>query len=270
MKLLFQSFLASCACPVKLLKSYLTKLQIPPDSRDLRSIFTGYCSGKLVALDKSISYGTIRGAFKRDLKSVGVDSSKFGLHYSLRPGGATMAASNGVSDRLFQRHVRWKSVQAKDTYVDDDLSQRLEVSKFLGLWGTTLHAGFPNSLSLYKRFGFVSPGPPKKTYLVKACVVFCCSVETKYVISDVWARWNNYFVGTRYREYREPLVVIQGYIRPGIIRGGHLGLRTNHILRFVNFCLFSSFSDVVPWLVRLFYFCDVSVYGFLKFRPAFL
>lgn len=32
-----------------------------------------------------------------------------------------MAANNGVSDRVFQRHGRWKSVQAKDTYVDDDL-----------------------------------------------------------------------------------------------------------------------------------------------------
>ena len=44
-----------------------------------------------------------------------------------------MAVSNGVSDRLFQRHGRWKSMQAKDTYVDDDFSKRLEVSKFLRL-----------------------------------------------------------------------------------------------------------------------------------------
>jgi len=51
----------------------------------------------------------------------------------LRSGGATMAANNGVSDRMFQRHGRWKSVEAKDTYVDDDPEQRLSVSKFLGL-----------------------------------------------------------------------------------------------------------------------------------------
>ena len=44
-----------------------------------------------------------------------------------------MAVKNGVSDRLFQQHGRWTSMQAKDTYVDDDLPKRLEVSKFLGL-----------------------------------------------------------------------------------------------------------------------------------------
>ena len=44
-----------------------------------------------------------------------------------------MAANNGVSDRVFQRHGRWTSVQAKDIYVDDDLNQRLSVSKSLGL-----------------------------------------------------------------------------------------------------------------------------------------
>jgi len=49
------------------------------------------------------------------------------------PHGATTAANSGVNDRVFQRHGRWKSVQAKDTYVDDDLARRLSVSKFLGL-----------------------------------------------------------------------------------------------------------------------------------------
>ena len=44
-----------------------------------------------------------------------------------------MAANSGVSDRVFQRHGRWKSAQSKDMYVDDDLDQRLSVSKFLGL-----------------------------------------------------------------------------------------------------------------------------------------
>ena len=40
-----------------------------------------------------------------------------------------MAANSGVSDRVFQKHGRWKSVQAKDIYVDDDLDQRLSLSK---------------------------------------------------------------------------------------------------------------------------------------------
>ena len=128
------SELFSPACPVQLLKRYLTKMQISPDSRDLifRPISRGKGCCKLVSPDKSISYGSIRDAFRRDLKSIGADPSKFGLH-SLRSGGATMAANNGVSYGVFQQHGRWMSVQAKYTYVDDDFGQRLVVSKFLGL-----------------------------------------------------------------------------------------------------------------------------------------
>ena len=42
-----------------------------------------------------------------------------------------MAANSGVSGRVFQRHGRRKSAQAKDIYVDDDLDQTLFVLKFL-------------------------------------------------------------------------------------------------------------------------------------------
>ena len=128
------SQLSSSACPVELLKRYLAMFKIPPDSKDFifKPISKGKGFCKLVAPDKPISYSTIRGAFRRDLLSLGVEPSKFGLH-SLRSGGATMAANNGVNDRVFQRPCRWKSVQAKDTYVDDNLEQRLVVSRFLGL-----------------------------------------------------------------------------------------------------------------------------------------
>ena len=44
-----------------------------------------------------------------------------------------MGANNGVNDRVYQRLGRWKSVQAKDTYVDNDLEQLLQLSRFLGL-----------------------------------------------------------------------------------------------------------------------------------------
>ena len=70
--------------------------------------------------------------FRRDLKNIGVDPSKFGLH-SLRSGGASPAANNGINDRIFQRHGRWKSAEAKNIYVDDSIEQRLTVSKRLGL-----------------------------------------------------------------------------------------------------------------------------------------
>ena len=128
------SEIPSCACPVKLLKRYLTEFQIPPDSRNLifRPISKGKDSCKLVAPDKPISYGAIRQSFRRDLKNIEADPSKFGLR-SLRSGGATISANNSVSDRVFQRHGRWKSVQAKDIYVDNNQNQRLSNSKYLGL-----------------------------------------------------------------------------------------------------------------------------------------
>ena len=53
--------------------------------------------------------------------------------HSLRAGGASAAANAGVADRLFQRHGRWKSVSAKNGYVEDSLESRLLVSKNSGI-----------------------------------------------------------------------------------------------------------------------------------------
>ena len=128
------SELSSSACPVSLLKRYLDKFRIPPNSRDLifKPISKGKGFCKLVSPDKPISYNCIRDGFRRDLKNIGVDPSKFGIH-SLRSGGATSAANNGINDRIFQRHGRWKSAEAKNIYVDDSIEQRLTVSQRLGL-----------------------------------------------------------------------------------------------------------------------------------------
>ena len=53
--------------------------------------------------------------------------------HSLRSGGATAAATSGVSDRLFKKHGRWKSDNAKDGYVQENLKSKLSVSKNLGI-----------------------------------------------------------------------------------------------------------------------------------------
>ena len=74
----------------------------------------------------------IRGQLTKRLQSIVPDPSVYGTH-SFRSGGASRAANSGISDRVFQRHGRWKSVAAKDGYVNDDMSSRLAVSKSLGL-----------------------------------------------------------------------------------------------------------------------------------------
>ena len=115
-------------------KEVLRQIPHSPNSRDLivKPISKGKCFCKLVPRDKTISYGCIRDGFRPDLKNIGVDPSKFGLH-SLRSGGATPAANNGINYRIFHRHGRWKSPEAKNIYVDDSIEHRLTVFKRLGL-----------------------------------------------------------------------------------------------------------------------------------------
>ena len=53
--------------------------------------------------------------------------------YSLRAGGATVAANSDVNERCWKRHGRWKTDSAKDGYVADSINHRLEVTNKLGL-----------------------------------------------------------------------------------------------------------------------------------------
>ena len=66
------------------------------------------------------------------LKDLGYNEQLYGLH-SLRSGGATAAVKNNVnlSERLLKLHGRWKSDSAKDMYILEDTSKRLEVFSHL-------------------------------------------------------------------------------------------------------------------------------------------
>lgn len=89
-------------------------------------------NGEKLRESGSLSYSRIREILMGKICSLGYDSSAFGTH-SFRAGGATLAANEGVPDRLFKRHGRWKSETAKDGYIKDSLQVRLEVSKKLRL-----------------------------------------------------------------------------------------------------------------------------------------
>ena len=80
----------------------------------------------------AISYTRIRELMLQRICELGYDPSLFGVH-SFRAGGATSAANAGVPDRMFKRHGRWRSENAKDGYVKDSLEARLDVSKSLQL-----------------------------------------------------------------------------------------------------------------------------------------
>ena len=116
------------SCPVKIFKRYLSHLEsspVDPSHYVFRAPSKTRSGHTLVSINKPISYSSVRDYFKSTF-------ALFSTH-SLRAGGASAAANAGVADRLFQRHGRWKSVSAKNGYVEDSLESRLLVSKNLGI-----------------------------------------------------------------------------------------------------------------------------------------
>ena len=120
-------------CPVAMLETYLARTGT--QLTDHRFLFRPICkTAKSESLRESgsISYSCLRESFRKKLRDLGYDPDIYDLH-SLRAGGATAAANNGVPDRLFKRHGRWKSDTAKDGYVEDLMEHRMEVTKQIGL-----------------------------------------------------------------------------------------------------------------------------------------
>ena len=71
-----------------------------------------------------VSYTRVRELVLGMLSAIGLDHRQFGLH-SLHARGASAAAYVGVPDKLFKRHGRWCSENAKDGYVKDRMEDRL-------------------------------------------------------------------------------------------------------------------------------------------------
>ena len=115
---------------------YLSRYQFDMSSDDF--IFCGFTYFKSKncyqprKANKPLSYSTVRTTLLSVIKSIGLDLAEFGTH-SLRAGGATTAANNGVEDRLFKRHGRWSSESAKDGYIKDTTAKRFKVSASLGI-----------------------------------------------------------------------------------------------------------------------------------------
>lgn len=124
----------SSLCPVALLRLYISSSHISLDSDEyiFRPISASKSCKRLVSVNKPLSYSTYRESFKKSFRDIVPDITTFSTH-SARSGGATSAAKFGVPDRNFQRHGRWASVSAKNTYVKDSLASRLDVSKSLSL-----------------------------------------------------------------------------------------------------------------------------------------
>ena len=83
---------------------------------------------------EKLSYSRCREILQDCLKTLGYNHKDYGLH-SLRSGGATAAVQNNhhLSERSLKLHGRWKSDSAKDMYILEEVSQRLEITNNLGL-----------------------------------------------------------------------------------------------------------------------------------------
>ena len=116
-------------CPVIMVERYMNRTGMRQD--DQRYLFCPIqrtMNGEVLRQSGKISHSCLRELFKKKIADLGLPPSDFGLH-SLRAGGATAAANTKVPDRLFKRHGRWKSENAKDGYVKDQVQRRLEVSR---------------------------------------------------------------------------------------------------------------------------------------------
>lgn len=105
---ILESVNSANTCPVRFLRRYLSRLhRFPLES--LHYVFWSLSKTRLghtvVSSNKPITYSAIREYFKICFKDTVPDIAVFSTH-SLRVGGATIAANEGVPNRLFQRHGR--------------------------------------------------------------------------------------------------------------------------------------------------------------------
>ncbi|CAG2240881.1 unnamed protein product [Mytilus edulis] len=123
-------------CPVAILLDYIKAgdIVLTSDMYIFRSIVYVKKYNKLFLRKKNakLSYTRAREIVKAALSFIGLDAKLFGLH-SFRSVGASAVANNGISDRFFKAHGRWKTENAKDGYIADNLDKRLSVSKKLGI-----------------------------------------------------------------------------------------------------------------------------------------
>ncbi len=124
----------SSLCPVKMLQLYFEKGNIKDHEFIFRQVtyMKSTKDYKLRSANQPLGYSTMNEQLKRLVQKIGKDPRQFSLH-SLRSGGASSAANNGVKNKLFKRHGCWKSETVKDGYVKDNIHALLSVSSSLGL-----------------------------------------------------------------------------------------------------------------------------------------
>ena len=138
-------------CPVSMLERYLLTVGMTlGDEQPLfRAIQKTKNGEKLWESGGHKSYSCLRSLYVKKMSDLRFPAHEFGLH-SLKAGDATAAANASVPDRIFKRHRRWKSENAKDGYVKDSLESRLMVSRNLQLATLSLWPNVASSQPLWR------------------------------------------------------------------------------------------------------------------------
>jgi hypothetical protein len=113
-------------CPVRTVQEIMRRQKDEPGARLIQSITQK--AGTKKYSGKGVSYALVRTMVKNGLTAIGEDPTSYSTH-SLRAGGATAAAHANIDTRLMQRHGRWARQDSMNTYVDDDVSSKLAVSR---------------------------------------------------------------------------------------------------------------------------------------------
>ena len=126
------------ACPGLLLDKYLQKANVTLNGSSdylFRNLIYLKKTKQYILEKKAVSYTRFRELFKECLQ-LGYDCSVYSLH-SFRAAGETEIVKNFPNikekERLLKLHGRWKSSIAKDMYVQEDIQERLAVTKALRL-----------------------------------------------------------------------------------------------------------------------------------------
>ena len=118
-------------CPVVHLEDFLRKagLNVKNDKEAfIIPVLYKTKKGHKASKTRGVSYTRIREIFQEKIQNLNLLGQNYGLH-SLRSGGASAAANNGVSDRKIAKQGRWSSETARNGYIKDDKVSRLEVTK---------------------------------------------------------------------------------------------------------------------------------------------
>ncbi|XP_060595759.1 uncharacterized protein LOC132749863 [Ruditapes philippinarum] len=124
----------SSACPIDMLKRYVSKANLSLSSDDFlfKPAFRSKNRPSLINKNKKLSYTRTRECIKSKLRLI-APNSNLGTHSLRASGASTVANASGVSERCLKRHGRWKTDSAKDGYIKDSLEKRMFVTQALNL-----------------------------------------------------------------------------------------------------------------------------------------